>query len=167
MDGQTVTHFRNILINLDGCLEKGAAYAETKKIELDVLANYRLAPDMFCLIEQIQSACDAAKFCAAYLTEKTPPKHEDNETTWTQMRERLKTVINYLESFKTSDFAQADAVQIKPGWAKGKWLPGNDYLNQVSVPNFYFHACMVYAILRHAGVNVGKMDYLGPVKMHD
>jgi|JI10StandDraft_1071094.scaffolds.fasta_scaffold72059_2 hypothetical protein len=51
-----------------------------------VLANYRLAPDMFCLIEQIQSSCDAAKFCAAYLTQTTAPKHEDTETTWVEMR---------------------------------------------------------------------------------
>lgn len=167
MDGQTVTHFRNILINLDTCLDKGATYAQTKKIELDVLANYRLAPDMFCLIEQIQSVCDSAKFCAAYLTEKTPPKHEDNETTWAQMHERLKTVINYLESFKATDFTHAESVKVKPAWAKGKWLTATDYLNQVAVPNFYFHACMAYAILRHAGVNVGKMDYLGNVKLQD
>lgn len=146
---------------------KGAAYAETKKIELDVLANYRLAPDMYSLIEQIQSVCDSAKFCTAYLAEKTPPKHEDTETTWPQMRERLKTVINYLESFKSTDFAKAESVKVAPGWAKGKWLNGTDYLNQVAVPNFYFHACMTYAILRHAGINVGKMDYMGNVKMND
>ena len=167
MDVQTVTHFRQILINLDSCLEKGVTYAETKKIELDVLANYRLAPDMFTLIKQIQSVCDSAKFCAAYLTEQTPPKHDDTETTWMQMRERLKTVVNYLETFKTADFAKAESVKVKPNWAKGKWISGADYLNQVAVPNFYFHACMAYAILRHAGVNVGKMDYMGPVKLQD
>jgi uncharacterized protein len=29
------------------------------------------------------------------------------------------------------------------------------------VPNFFFHATMTYAILRHNGVALGKMDYIG------
>lgn len=167
MNPQTVFHFRQILINLDQILDKAAAYADTKKIDLDVLANYRLAPDMFNLIRQIQSACDAAKFAAAYLSGQTAPKHEDNEKTWAELHERLKKVITYLEGFKDSDFAGAETRQVKPGWAKGKWVQGNDYLNQVAVPNFYFHAAMTYAILRHAGVDLGKLDFLGSVNMRD
>lgn len=167
MNGQTITHFRNILMNLDGCLEKAAAHADTKKIDLEVLTNYRLAPDMFSLLKQIQSACDAAKFCAAYLTEQTAPVHEDTETTWIEMRERLKKVINYLETFNESSFAKAETVVVKPKWAKGKWTTGANYMNQISVPNFYFHATMVYAILRHAGVDLGKMDFLGQIKLEE
>lgn len=167
MNARPITHFRNILISLDHCMTKAEAFAETKKIDKNVLANYRLAPDMFCLIKQVQSVCDVAKFCAAYLSEKTPPKHEDNEQTWEQMRARLHTVINYLESFKDTDFTNAEKVQVKPGWAKGQWLTGTDYLNQVAIPNFYFHASMTYAILRHAGADVGKMDFLGKVNLQN
>ncbi len=165
MNPQTLFHFRQILINLDQCLDKAAAYADLKKIDLDVLAHYRLAPDMFNLIRQIQSTCDVAKFAAAYLSGQTAPKHEDNEKTWAELHARLKKVIVYLETFKESDFSQAEKAQVKPGWAKGQWLSGGDYFNQVAVPNFYFHAAMTYAILRHAGVDLGKMDFLGPVNL--
>jgi hypothetical protein len=31
----------------------------------------------------------------------------------------------------------------------------------VALPNFFFHATTAYAILRHNGVDLGKMDYIG------
>jgi hypothetical protein len=54
-------------------------------------------------------------------------------------------------------------VKVKPNWAQGQWLHANDYLEQVAVPNFYFHMTVIYSILRNSGVNLGKMDYLGQV----
>jgi hypothetical protein len=123
----------------------------------------RLAPDMFPFTKQIQSACDVAKFAAAYLSEKTPPVHEDVEQTWPQLRERIAKVVNYLEGFKESDFTGAATVKVSPKWAKGASLPGAEYLNAVAVPNFYFHLMAAYALIRHAGVDIGKMDYLGAV----
>jgi hypothetical protein len=31
------------------------------------------------------------------------------------------------------------------------------------LPNFYFHATTAYAILRHAGLTIGKRDFMGSV----
>ena len=38
---------------------------------------------------------------------------------------------------------------------------GLDYLQQFSLPNFYFHSATAYGLLRHGGVAVGKLDFLG------
>jgi hypothetical protein len=165
MNPQPIFQFKKMLLNLDSCMVKAAAYSDHKKFDVNVLASYRLAPDMYSFTKQIQAACDAAKFCAAYLAGQTAPKHEDNETTWAELRERIRKAVTYLDSFKESDFAQADSVQVKPSWAKGAWIPANNYLNEVAIPNFYFHLMAAYAILRHAGVDIGKMDYLGHVDM--
>jgi uncharacterized protein len=167
MTTHPIFQFKKMLHNLEGILAKAAAHADAKKFDVNVLTHYRLAPDMFPLAKQIQSACDAAKFAAAYLTEQTAPKHEDTETTWNELVARVQKVTTYLESFKESDFANMKNVKVKPNWAKGKWLPGDEYLHEVSVPNFYFHLMAAYAILRHAGVDIGKMDYLGKVNMRD
>ena len=167
MTSQTIFQFKKMLLNLESCMTKAAAFADAKKVDVNVLAHYRLAPDMYPFVKQIQSACDSAKFCAAYLSGQTPPKHEDNETTWNELRERIRKVVTYLEGFKDGDFAKADSVKVKPGWAQGKWLPADMYLNEVAVPNFYFHLMAAYAILRHAGVDIGKMDYMGKVDLKD
>ena len=164
---ETIFQFKNILKNLDGCLTKANAYADQRKFDVNALVTARLAPDMFSFDKQIQSTCDVAKFAAAYLSGKTPPKHEDTETTWAQLHERIGKVVSYLETFKPEDFTNAATAKVSPGWAKGKWFSGADYLHQVAVPNFYFHAMAAYTIMRHNGVDIGKMDYLGNVKMND
>lgn len=164
MYAETIFQFRKTLNSLDDCMLKAAAYADTKKFDVNILASARLAPDMFAFNRQVQSACDAAKFAAAYLANQTAPKHEDTETTWTELRERIRKVQTYMETFKKADFENPPA-QIKPGWAKGQWLAPEDYIQQVAIPNFYFHVMTAYAILRHSGVDIGKMDYLGKVNM--
>jgi hypothetical protein len=162
---ETITQFKKMLLNLDGCMNKAAAYADHKKFDISVLAQSRLAPDMFPFIEQVQSVCDVAKFCAAYLSEQKPPKHEDNETTWPELHARIKKAVTYLETMKPKDFEKAATVKVSPGWAEGKWLMGMEYLDQLAIPNFYFHYTTAYAILRNAGVDVGKTDYLGHLNL--
>jgi len=34
-----------------------------------------------------------------------------------------------------------------------------------SLPNFYFHATTTYDMLRMQGVQIGKMDFLGAMKV--
>jgi hypothetical protein len=165
MSAQSIFQFKKMLQNLDQCLVKAAGFADSKKFDVNNLVSYRLAPDMYTFAEQIQSCCDAAKFCAAYLSGKVPPKHEDNESTWPELRERIAKVVTYLEGFKDNDFANAATVKVKPGWAEGQWLHGEEYLQEIAIPNFYFHTMTAYALLRHAGVDIGKQDYMGKVSL--
>jgi uncharacterized protein len=167
MSALSILQFKKTLANLDNCMAKAEAYATAKKFDVNVLANYRLAPDMFPLVKQIQSCCDTAKFAAAYLSKQTPPKHEDNEVTFGEARARIQKVIAYLDGFKAADFDGYASVKVSPSWANGKWLTGEEYLEDLAIPNFYFHVMATYTLLRHAGVDVGKMDYLGAINLKD
>jgi hypothetical protein len=130
-----------------------------------VLLQSRLAPDMFPLIRQVQIACDHAKGTAARLAGKEPPAHTDTETTIEQAKQRIATVIAYLDTFKKEDFAHADSVKVTmPRW-EGKSMTAVDFLVEYAQPNFYFHLTTAYAILRQAGVDIGKRDYLGAMSM--
>mgnify|MGYP003901484079 CR=1 FL=1 len=95
MSALSIVQFKKTLENLDSCMAKAEAYATAKKFDVNVLANYRLAPDMFHLVKQVQSCCDTAKFAASYLSKQTPPKHEDNEVTFAELRARIQKVIAY------------------------------------------------------------------------
>jgi uncharacterized protein len=159
----TVVQSSKMLQNLSAILNKGASFADSKKIDVAVLLNARLAPDQFHLIRQVQIACDTAKLGAARLTGKTDsaPKHADDETTLAQLQQRIDDTLAYLASFSAADFANADTQHIsQPRW-EGKYLTGYEFLIQHVVPNMYFHISTAYAILRHNGVDVGKKDYLG------
>jgi len=153
--------FEKSLDNLEKCMEKASEYAKSRGFEVEVLAQSRLAPDAFEFVRQVQSACDQAKYAAAYLGGKPAPSHPDTETNFAELRQRIRKCIAFLGSVQEKDFAGADDRRVAPPWLGGRWLRGADYLVHVAVPNFFFHVTMAYAILRHNGVPLGKMDFIG------
>jgi hypothetical protein len=161
-----VKQFIKSLKNLDGCMQKAAAHADAKKFDVNNFANSRLIADMFDFTKQVQATCDTAKFFAARLSGKEAPKHEDNEKTWPELRERIKKTVTYLEAFDAKDF-EKPAAKIAPNWAKGKWLTADEFAIEITLPNFYFHLTTAYAILRSSGVDIGKNDFLGALPLKD
>ncbi len=153
--------FTKTLKNLEQWMDKAAEYAKAKSFEVDVLAHARLAPDQYEFTRQVQSACDQAKYAAAYLGGKQPPAHPDTEQTFAELRQRIESCLAFIASVPAAGFAGAEDRKVAPPWLGGKWLRGDDYLLHVALPNFFFHATMAYAILRHNGVPLGKMDYIG------
>jgi hypothetical protein len=162
-----VVQMTKMLEQLDAWLDKSVAHAAAKKFAPEVLLQARLAPDMYPLLNQIQSACDGAKFLAARLAGVKPPKHEDNETTLEQLRARLQSVLEYLGTFDEASFAEADSRVAPLGFLPGKGLEAIDFLTEFNLPNTYFHLCMSYAILRHNGVDLGKTDFIGSLNIRD
>ena len=157
----TVTQFSKMLHNLSDLLGKAAQLAETKKFDVEVLLQSRLAPDQFNLIRQIQITCDTAKLCASRLTAKEAPVQADDEKTLNELKARIDSVISYLGKMSENDYKEAAGRHIsQPRW-EGQYLTGQEFVQHHAIPNFYFHLTTAYAILRHNGVEVGKKDYLG------
>jgi uncharacterized protein len=156
---------------LSAILDKAAAYAAAKKIDSKVLLNTRLAPDMFSLLQQVQSATDLAKNGASRLAGVEPPRYEDTETTMDELKARVAKTLAYLKSVDSKQIdAAADRQLTFPLGPKHKGeMKGGDYLNHFMLPNFYFHLTAAYAILRHCGLELGKADYLAgiPMKMSE
>jgi hypothetical protein len=108
-----------------------------------------------------------SKAAAAWLSGQMPPKHEDNERTIDELRARIRKTVAFAESVKEAQYAGASERKVKLSWVPGKVIGGEDYLLQMTIPNIFFHIAMAYAILRHNGVDVGKMDFLGPINLVD
>ncbi|CAB3638318.1 DUF1993 domain-containing protein [Achromobacter pestifer] len=144
-------------------LEKAAAHADAEGLDPAALVNARLAPDMYPLSGQIQRASDAAKFAVQRLSQGQAPKFPDEETTFAQLQQRIADTIAYLQSVTPDqvDGAESRKVVVNFGDFKPEFQ-GDDYLLTFALPNFYFHVTAAYAILRNAGVKIGKLDFLGP-----
>jgi uncharacterized protein len=150
------------LNNLAAILEKGAAHAEAKKIDPAVLIGSRLYPDMFSLGRQVQIASDIARRGAARLAGLEAPKMEDNETTFPELIARLQKTTSYLETLTPNliDGSEEKSISLPVG-KDTMTFEGMSYLLYFILPNVYFHVTTAYNILRHSGVEVGKMDFLG------
>jgi hypothetical protein len=158
---ELIGQMKKMLGQLDKWLEAAGAFAASKKFDPVVFASLRLAPDQFAFARQVQNACDTAKLVAARLAGKTAPAHADTEQTLDELRARVQSVVAYLGTFTAADFeAAATRVITQPRW-EGKTMSGADYFREHGQPNFFFHLTHAYAILRHAGVTLGKRDYLG------
>ncbi len=154
--------------NVEVWLDKAQERAAAKNFDVGVLMSGRLTPDMKSFIYQIQSACDYLKAAAAWLSGQKPPKHEDTEQTIAEVRARIRKTVVFVESVAEAEYAGAAEQRVSPSFAPaGKVLVGPDCLLQVTIPNVYFHVGMAYAVLRHNGVDVGKMDFLGPINWVD
>jgi hypothetical protein len=158
----SVPVFLRGLENLKAILAKGAAHAEAKKIDPAVFVNARLAPDMLHLARQVQIASDAAKGCTARLAGGEIPSFPDTETTFPELEARVAKTIDFVKSFTA---VQIDGSEERTCILKTRndeiKLRGQDYLFKLALPNFFFHVTTAYDILRHNGVELGKMDYLG------
>lgn len=150
-----------MLRNLDACLEKAISYAESKDFDVERLLSSRLAPDHYSLSRHVQAVCDMAKLGVARLADKPAPKHEDSEAPLGELRQRIQDVLNFIEGVQASDFEGAKDREIRLGFLKGKALRGSDHMNEFVIPNFYFHLSCAYALLRHNGVPLAKMDFIG------
>lgn len=154
--------FVRMLGNLSAILDKAAAHAEARKIDPAVFINARLAPDMFPLSRQVQIATDMVKGCAARLAGIEVPRYEDNETTFAELQARIAKTKAFIQSVSASriDGSEDRQITLKFGSRELSFL-GQAYLLDFVVPNFHFHLTTTYAILRHNGVEIGKMDYVG------
>ena len=165
---QAIAQCTQAVKNIEAWLNKAEEHAAAKNFDVGVLMTGRLAPDMKPFIYQVQSACDYLKAAAAWLSGQKPPKHEDTEQTIDEVRARIRKTVAFAESVKEAQYAGASARKVNMSWAPaGKVLDGEDYLLQMTIPNTFFHVAMAYAVLRHNGVDIGKMDFLGPVNWID
>jgi hypothetical protein len=143
-------------------LEKAQVFEAEKNINFSTLPNMRLAPDMLALAKQVQIASDNAKFCAARLAGVEAPKWEDDEATLADLINRVQKTIDFLSVFTPEQLLNCEdkTIQIKAGGYDLKFT-GERYQLYFAIPNLYFHVTTTYNILRHAGVPLGKHDFLG------
>jgi hypothetical protein len=164
MHQSSVPVFLHFLKALSANLDRGEAHARAKGTEEAKLVEARLAPDMFPLSRQVQIATDHAKGAAARLSSRDVPKYEDNETTFAALRQRIAKTLDFVGSVTAAEVDGSEEREITLQIAgKPMTFAGHYYLLYFALPNFFFHVTTAYDILRHKGVPVGKLDYLGPM----
>jgi uncharacterized protein len=160
----SVPAFVQMLNNLSAILDKAEAHAQDRKIEPEVLLNYRLAPDMLPFIRQIQIAADLAKGAAARLAGVEVPKHDDTEKSFADLKARITNTVAFVQSIQPTHIDGSEGREINLTLGEHKMnFKGQPYLVHFVLPNFYFHCTTAYDILRLCGVELGKKDFIGTI----
>jgi len=160
----TVAAFVPMLENLEKILGKAAAFAAERKLDEGVLEGWRLTPDMFALRRQVQLTSDFAKNSVARLAGIEPPKIPDEEKTLAELQTRVRSTVTWLQSITPAQLEGAETRHIvAPLRTRTLEMDGLPFIQRWVLPNFYFHMTTTYALLRQAGVSLGKQDFLGGV----
>jgi len=154
--GVFVPYLRNLSVLLD----KGVAYAESRKFNPAVLLGMRMAPNMYDLAQQVGEACRHATVAPALLAPVALPALEHDMA---GLQARIATSIEFIESLPRADIDAAAELKVFFRLKNGTELPftGRTLLLANSIPQFFFHVTTAYDLLRHAGVELVKKDYLG------
>ena len=165
MHRASVPVFVRALKVLATLLEKGEAHAKAQGLDPDVLVATRLADDMLPLSGQVQRASDASKGAVSRLTGVAAPAMADEETNFAQLQKRVADTLAYIQSVDPAAFEGSEdrAVELKTAGG-AMTFTGEEYLLGFALPNFFFHVVTAYDVLRHKGVQIGKLDYMGPVR---
>jgi hypothetical protein len=165
MHRASVPVFVRALKVLASLLEKGEAHAKAQGLDPNDLVGARLTEDMLPLSGQVQRASDASKGAVARLTGVEAPAMPDEETTFADLQKRVADTLAYIESVDPKAFEGSEDRTIKLKFPAGTLtFIGEDYLLGFALPNFFFHVVTAYDVLRHKGVQIGKLDYIGPVQ---
>ena len=165
MHSASVPIFVRMLSNVNGWLDKAEAHAADKKFDTTVYLGTRLAPDMLPFTRQIQIACDTVKFCVARLASVDGPKFDDNETSFAELLQRIDGTLAFAKSVPAAQIDGSEDKDITIPRRDGSMvMKGEAYLKHFALPNMFFHLTTAYALLRHNGVELGKMDFLGAPK---
>lgn len=158
----SVPVFLRALTNLSHVLKKGETHTGAKSVSEDVILQTRLIPDMLPLARQVQIATDMAKNGVARLAGAELLKFEDNETTFEQLQARIERAIDYIKTFKPEQIDGSETRQVTIKTRNGdQTFEGDAYLLHFVLPNLFFHCTTAYAILRVAGADIGKTDFIG------
>ncbi len=150
------------LENLNGVLEKGQAHAAAKGTDEANYVTMRLVPDMLPLSAQVKIACDIARRGASRLAGIEPESADFPEASFDDLKSRVTATVAFLKTLKPESFEGSETREILLPTPMGELkFSGKDFLFGFALANVHFHSTMAYALLRSAGVDLGKKDYLG------
>ena len=163
----------NQLRALSGWLDKAEAFAAERGESPDGLLALRLAPDMWPLASQIRIAAFQAQEPLYRLRGEPVPdavlairtegsNAAEQPSTWGDARARLADALSALAAVGPHEFDAAADRPIAHELPMGMIfdMTGEAYVRDWALPQVAFHQLAAYAILRQAGVPLGKVDYV-------
>ena len=104
----SVPIFVQHLTALSNVLDKTAAHAEAKQLDVNFLLGMRLFPDMYPLSRQVQQATAHAMRACSALSGASPLDMPNTETTIPELKARIAKTIDYVKGFKPEQIDGTD-----------------------------------------------------------
>jgi hypothetical protein len=168
-----VTSLANQLRALSGWLDKAEAFAAQSPGGQDGLLALRLAPDMLPLATQLRFLAFQAQEPVYRLRGEAVPEAVlsvrqegrdggERPGTWAEARARVAEASELLATVGSDELDSAAHAPVEHELPNGMIfdMTGEQYVRDWALPQAAFHQMIAYALLRQAGVPLGKVDYV-------
>jgi uncharacterized protein len=163
----TIPSYKQILGAVGGLLNKAELYCAEQKVPPADIIQARLAANMLPFAYQVKSTAVHSLGAieglrkGVFAPDMTPPPQ-----TFSDLKTKIADTLAALEAI---DAAEIDAfvgrdMRFASGERQANFTAEN-FLLSFSQPNFYFHAATAYDILRWQGLPLGKLDFVGRVRL--
>ena len=163
----------NQLRAVAGWLDKAEAFAGERGERPDAMLSLRLAPDMFPLTTQLRFLSFQAQEPVYRLLGEAVPEAllavrqegrdgGERPGSWEEARGRVAEAKGFLGGIEADAFDGAADAMIAHELPMGMIfdMTAAQYVRDWALPQVSFHQMTTYALLRQAGVPLGKVDYV-------
>lgn len=163
----SIASYLQVLGGVKVALGKAQTMSDAGDLDLEALTNFRLYEDMLPLRFQVISVWHHSYGAIKGLAEGVfEPPPNLGELSFEALQKLIDQAIDFCND---SDMAGVESLSGRPMlFRMGKTempFTTDTFLMSFSLPNFYFHTTSTYCILRHHGVPLGKLDYLGRMRI--
>lgn len=168
-----VASLANQLRAVSGWLDKAEGFAAERGEGAEALLTLRVAPDMFPLTTQLRFLAFQAQEPVYRLRGAAVPEAVlqvrqegrdggERPGTWSEARGRVAEAASFLATVAPDELDAAAGKPIAHELPTGMIfdMTSEQYVRDWALPQAAFHQMIAYAILRQAGVPLGKVDYV-------
>ncbi|AWW73180.1 hypothetical protein CD351_01930 [Erythrobacter sp. KY5] len=153
---QSIAVYRSRLDTLSAMLTKAETHPEG-----DALLETKLAEDMHPLATQVRFVANLPGEALPRLTERAFSSREENATTLAEAKAHIAQTAELLDSIDPDELVGVeDTIVFDLPNGMQFTMTAEQYIREWSLPNFYFHLTTAYALLRMAGLELGKADFM-------
>jgi hypothetical protein len=163
----SVGTYLQILPSIDGLLAKAEVYCAECGLPDEKVTGASLAPDMWPFARQVHVAVShSAGAIAGLRAGKFAPNHDSPPMDFASLRKLVREAVSTLEVIDPAEInAMMGRDMLFEIGERRMPFTAEDFILTFSLPNFYFHCMIAYSLLRSLGVPVGKLDYLGKLRL--
>lgn len=159
--------YLQILPAISALVDKAEEHCRASGLAAEALTDARLAVDMWPFAKQVTSCTHhSAGTIKGLRAGVFGPDLAPAPLDFASLRREIGDAIALLETIEPDEINGMAGRDMRFEFGERRMdFTVEDFILTFSLPNFYFHATTAYAILRNQGLPIGKMDFMGRIRL--
>ena len=163
----TIAAYLQILPSIARLIDKAEGHCREQGLADEALTGAALAPDMWPFAKQVsQCAHHSARAIIGVRAGIFGPQIEPAPLDFASLKAEIADARAMLEAVDPAEIEAMIGRDMRFEFGTRRMdFTAEDFLLTFSLPNFYFHAASTYGVMRNQGLPIGKLDFIGKLRL--